>query len=160
MKPNDHTVANTYTNLYIQIIFAVKGRENLIIEKYREEVEKYICGIISNKDSKPLAIYCNPDHVHVLIGIHPAISISNMAKEIKSNSSKWINQKGWLRGKFSWQNGFGAFSYSKSHLDSVAKYILRQPEHHKRTTFKEEYLDILRKRDVAYDEQYLFEWYD
>ena len=153
-------MANTYTQLYVQIIFAVKGRSNLVSAKHREELEKYICGIITNKRSKPLAIYCNPDHIHVLIGLHPALSISEITRDIKANSSKFINEKRWITGKFLWQDGFGAFTYAKSQLDKVIKYILNQPLHHKRQTFKEEYLEFLKKFKIQYSEQYLFEWYD
>jgi len=151
---------NTYTQVYVQIVFAVKGRQNLITEKIRDTVEKYICGIISNKKSKPIAIYCNPDHIHILIGLHPSVSISDMARDIKANSSKWINENNWIVGKFSWQEGFGAFTYSKSHIDNVVKYILNQKEHHRKTSFKEEYIKFLEKFEVDYDEKYLFVWND
>jgi len=151
---------NTYTQLYIQVIFAVQGRENFISEKFRVLLEKYMCGIITNNKSKPLAIYCNPDHTHILFGLHPNFSISEMSRDIKANSSKWINENKFIRGKFSWQEGFGAFSYSKSQIDAVAKYILNQPQHHKKSSFKEEYLAILKNSEIDYDEQYLFEWYD
>ena len=110
-------MANTYTQIYVQIVFAVKHRQNLISETNREKLEKYICGIISNKKSKPLAIYCNPDHTHVLIGLHPSVSISDMARDIKANSSKWINENNWLKQEFHWQTGCGAFTYSKSQVD-------------------------------------------
>jgi putative transposase len=123
-------------------------------------LEKYICGIIINKKSKPLAIYCNPDHIHILIGLHPAIAVSDITRDIKGSSSKFINDQKWVRGKFNWQDGFGAFTYSKSQIDNVAKYILNQPKHHKKQSFKEEYLGILKKLDIKYDEQYLFEWYE
>jgi REP element-mobilizing transposase RayT len=119
-----------------------------------------MCGIIKNNNSKPLAIYCNPDHVHVLIGLHPSISISTIAGDIKASSSKWINQQKYVAGKFSWQVGYGAFSYAKSEINNVAKYILGQAEHHKKSTFKDEYLLILQKLDVDYSETYLFEWID
>ena len=152
-------MANTYTQLYIQIVFAVKGRQNLVSEKWRDRLEKYICGIINKNESKPLAIYCNPDHIHLLIGLHPSISISDMARDIKSNSSKWINENKWVMGKFSWQEGYGAFSYSNSQIDNVIKYILNQPEHHNKVTFKNEYLSMLQKSEIDYDERYLFEWY-
>ena len=151
-------MANTYTQIYVQIIYAVKGRQNLIIEKHRQEVEKYICGIIKKNQSKPLAIYCNPDHVHVLIGLHPSFSISNMARDIKGNSSKWINEQKIIKGQFNWQEGYGAFTYSKSQLDAVCQYIINQPEHHKKSTFKEEYLLFLKKHEIDYDERYVFDW--
>ena len=130
-------MANTYTQKFDQIVFAVKNRKSLLIENHRVELEKYICGIIKNRDSKPLAIYCNPDHLHVLVGLHPTVSISDLTRDIKTNSSKWVNEQSWVEGKFNWQEGFGAFTYSKSQVDSVIKYILNQPLHHKKVTFKE-----------------------
>lgn len=153
-------MANTYTQIYIQIVFAVQGRHNLISESNREQLEKYMCGIVSNKKSKPLAVYCNPDHTHILIGLHPSVSISDMARDIKANSSKFINEEKWIRGKFSWQEGFGAFSYSKSQIGAVAKYILNQHEHHKKKTFKEEYVNFLEKFKIDYNEKYLFDYYE
>ena len=122
--------------MYVQIIFAVKGRRNLISETHRDEIEKYICGVINNNKSKPLAIYCNPDHIHVLIGMNPSLSISDLVRDIKANSSRWINEKKWISEQFRWQEGYGAFTYSKSQLDSVIKYIIDQPEHHKMWSFK------------------------
>jgi len=151
-------MANTYTQMYLQIIFAVQGRENVIKEKFRDELEKYMCGIITNNKSKPLAIYCNPDHTHILIGLHPTISVSTLTGDVKAGSSKWINERRLVSGKFNWQDGYGAFTYSKSQIDDVTKYILNQPEHHKKKTFKEEYLSILKKLEIKYDETYLFEW--
>jgi REP element-mobilizing transposase RayT len=153
-------MANTYTQLLIQVIFAVKGRQNLILEQNRIPIEKYICGIISNKNSKPLAIYCNPDHCHVLVGIDPNISVSKLTGEFKANSSRWINEQKMIPGKFEWQDGFGAFSYSKSQLDTVVKYILNQKERHRKITFQEEYLQLLEKFDIDFNEKYLFEYYD
>jgi REP element-mobilizing transposase RayT len=153
-------MANTYSQIYIQIVFAVKGRQNLISEKNRVALEKYICGIVSNKQSKPIAIYCNPDHLHLLIGLHPSIAISDIVRDIKANSSKWINAQNWILGKFSWQVGFGAFSYSKSQIDSVVNYILNQAAHHKKKTFKEEYKDFLEKFNIDYKEKYLFDYYE
>ncbi|WP_127140321.1 IS200/IS605 family transposase [Flagellimonas marinaquae] len=153
-------MANTYTQILVQIVFAVKGRQNLITEKHREQVEKYICGIVNNKKSKALAIYCNPDHCHILMGLHPSVSISEMARDIKANSSKWINENKWVMGKFAWQEGYGAFTYSRSQLNKVVQYIRNQPEHHKKKTFKEEYIDFLEKFDIQYDDKYMFEFND
>ena len=153
-------MANTFTQIYVQVVFAVKGRNNLISESFRVKTEKYICGIVSNHKSKPIAIYCNPDHAHVLIGLHPSIAISDIVRDIKASSSKWINENKWVKGQFRWQEGYGAFTYSKSQVDTVAKYILNQPEHHRKKSFKEEYLNILHKADISYDEKYLFEWYN
>lgn len=153
-------MANTYTQMYVQIVFAVLGKTNVIREINREELEKYICGIISNNKCKPLAIYCNPDHSHILLGLHPTIAVSDLTRDIKSSSSKFINNKKWVMGKFAWQDGFGSFTYSKSQIDGVVKYVLSQPIHHKKRTFREEYLDILQKNDIEYDERFLFEWYE
>lgn len=153
-------MANTYTQMYVQIVFTVQGRSNLISPKFRDELEKYICGIVSGNKCKPLAIYCNPDHTHILIGLHPTISASKIAEQIKSNSSKWINQRKLIVGKFNWQDGYGAFTYSKSQIDNVINYILNQPEHHKKQTFREEYLAFMEKFDIDFDPRYLFEWYD
>jgi REP element-mobilizing transposase RayT len=126
---------DTYTHLYVHIVFAVKGRENCISEIIRERLEKYICGIVANNQSKPLAIYCNPDHVHLMIGLHPSISVSDMVRDIKSNSSKFIKVERLKAGKFSWQEGYAAFTYEKSQIDAVVKYILNQPEHHRKSSF-------------------------
>jgi len=151
-------MADTYTQLIIQIVFAVKGREGIVSEKYREPIEKYITGIITKRGSKLLAIYCNPDHIHILIGLNPDGSISELVRDVKSNSTKWINENNWFKGVFKWQQGYGAFSYSKSQLDNVVNYILNQPEHHKKKSFKDEYFEFLEKFEVVFDEKYLFEW--
>jgi putative transposase len=151
-------MANTYTQLYIQAVFAVQGRPNLIPQKNKEELHKYITGIIQNNKHKLLAINCMPDHVHVFFGLHPSQSISDLLRDIKTNSSKFISEKKWISGKFEWQLGFGAFSYSKSHIDNVIKYINNQESHHKKKSFKEEYLEFLKKFDIDYDEKYLFDW--
>jgi putative transposase len=153
-------MANTYTQLYVQFVFSVKGRDNLIKEKFRDELEKVMCGIISNHKSQTYAIYANPDHTHIFVGMHPTLSPSKLMEQVKSGSSNWLNNKKYITGKFQWQDGFGAFTYSKSHIDKVVKYILNQPEHHKKQSFKEEYLSFLTKFDIDYDPKYLFEWYD
>jgi len=149
---------NTYSQIYVQIVFAVKDRENLISKIHREELHKYITGIVQNRGQKMLSIFCMPDHVHLLVGIKPSIAISDLVRDIKAGSSNFINQQHWVKGKFNWQEGFGAFSYSKSQIDTVIKYILSQEEHHKKTTFREEYFDFLRKFEIDYDEKYVFEW--
>lgn len=151
-------MANTYSQIYIQIVFAVKGRENLITQEKREELHKFITGIISNREQKLLSIFAMPDHVHILIGMKPNIAISDLVRDIKAGSSKFINDSKWINGKFNWQEGYGVFSYSKSHLDNVIKYILNQEEHHKKQTFEEEYHSFLEKFEIEYDEKYLFEW--
>ena len=141
-------MANTYTQIYIHIVFAAQGRNNLIPKSIREELHKYITGIVQNRNHKMLAIFCMPDHTHVLVGMKPDISISDLTRDIKAISSKFINDNRFLKGKFNWQVGFGAFSYSKSQIDSVIKYILNQEQHHKRKSFKEEYLELLRNSEL------------
>lgn len=149
---------NTYSQIYVQIVFAVKGRQNLISKNNREELHKYITGIVQSREQKMLAIFAMPDHVHILVGMKPNLSISDLVRDIKAGSSKYINENKWIQGKFHWQEGFGAFSYAKSQQDIVVKYILNQEEHHKTKSFKEEYLDFLEKFEIEYDEKYLFEW--
>ena len=152
-------MANTYSQIYLHLVFAVKGRDSLINEAFRNELEKYICGIVTLKEQKILAIYCMPDHAHLLISLKPTCSISDFVRDIKNNSSKFINEQKLLKGKFYWQEGYGVFSYSKSQLDKVVKYIIYQPVHHKIKTFKEEYIELLKKFEIEFNEKYLFETY-
>ena len=149
-------MANTYTQLYVHIIFAVKGRQNLISTNWKDEIYKYITGIITNKEQKLIAINGMPDHIHILIGLKPDKSISDLVRDIKSNSSKFINDKKWINGRFEWQTGFGAFSYSHSQLTNVINYIQRQEEHHKTKTFKEEYTEFLKLFNVEFKKEHLF----
>jgi len=149
---------NTYSQIYIQIVFAVKGKQNLIQNDHREELHKYITGIVQNRGQKMLAIFCMPDHTHIFIGLQPSIAISDLVRDIKAGSSKFINDNKWMRGKFNWQEGFGSFSYSRSHIDKVVHYILNQQEHHRKKSFREEYIEFLTKYAVDYNEKYLFEW--
>jgi putative transposase len=151
-------MANTYTQIIIQLVFAVEERQSLIAAAHQEEVNKYITGIVQKKRSKMLAINGVPDHIHILLGLHPTQAISDLVRDIKSDSSEWINGKGWVRGRFSWQEGYGAFSYSRSQLDTVAKYVLNQPEHHSKHSFKAEYLSTLRNFDIAFEEEYVFKF--
>ncbi|OEK00782.1 transposase [Roseivirga sp. 4D4] len=151
-------MANTYTQLYIQLVFAVKYRESLIDEKIRIDVQKYITGIVSNQEHKLMAIYVLPDHCHILIGLNPKQSIADLVRTIKSNSSKWINESMSLKKRFQWQEGYGAFTYSQSQIPSVISYILNQKEHHRKKGFKEEYFEFLRKFNIDHDEKYLFDW--
>jgi len=153
-------MANTYTQLYVQYVFTVKGRENLIKENLRPELEKVMCGIVSKNKSKTLAVYCNPDHTHIFVGLHPTIPVSKLIEQIKSGSSNWLNSNKYIHGKFCWQDGYGAFSYSKSHIEKVVEYIINQPERHKTKSFQDEYLSFLKKFNIDYDSKYLFEWYD
>ncbi len=150
---------NTYFQLYIQMVFDVKGRQCFIQESFRDELQKYISGIIKEKKQKLYAIYCMPDHTHIFVSIKPDIAISDLVRDVKANSSSFIKEKHFVKN-FSWQTGFGAFSYSKSQALKVVDYILRQPEHHKKKTFKQEYIEFLQKFDIEYDDQYLFEFYD
>lgn len=150
-------MANTYSQLYIQIVFAVKGRQSLIREEFREELQKYISGIIKEKQQKLYAIYCMPDHTHILVSIKPDMAISDLVRDIKANSSSFIKQKHFINN-FSWQTGFGAFSYSKSQAHNVVEYILNQPLHHQKKTFKEEYIEFLQKFEIEYNNEYLFEF--
>ncbi|MCF8324170.1 MAG: IS200/IS605 family transposase [Leadbetterella sp.] len=150
----------TYSQLYIQIVFAVKGRQNLIEKEWRDELHKYISGIITSKGQKSIIVNGVADHIHCFVGLKPAMAISDLVRDIKNNSSKYVNENGWVKGKFRWQEGFGSFSYSHSHIDNVYRYILNQEEHHKKKTFKQEYLEFLEKFRIEYNEKYLFEWYD
>jgi putative transposase len=151
-------MANTYSQLYIQIVFDVKGRRNLIAKQHREELHKYLTGIVQNRDQKMLSVFAMPDHVHLFVGMKPSISISDLVRDIKAGSSNFMNDHHWASGKFNWQEGFGAFSYSQSHINRVVKYILNQEEHHRKRTFREEYIALLKKFEVEYEEKYLFEW--
>ncbi|MDP3929806.1 MAG: IS200/IS605 family transposase [Bacteroidota bacterium] len=153
-------MTNTYTQLFVQFVFTVNCESCFIKEEFREELERVICGIISEHKSKTYAIYCNPDHVHILVSINPSMSTSKLIEQIKSGSSKWLNNKKYLPTKFSWQDGYGAFSYSKSHTKNVVDYILNQPEHHKKQSFQEEYLLLLEKFEVEHNEKFLFKWFD
>ncbi|MEW6608253.1 MAG: IS200/IS605 family transposase [bacterium] len=151
-------MANTYSQIYIQIVFAVKGRQHLIPKQHREELQKYITGIVQAREQKMLSIFCMPDHTHLLVGLKPSIATSNLVRDIKAGSSNFINNNKWIRGNFNWQEGFGAFSYSRSQVDDVIKYILNQEYHHRKRTFREEYIEFLKKFKIEYDEKYLFEW--
>lgn len=152
------TMANTYTQIYIQVIFAVKGRQNLLRRENREELHKYITGIVRNNKQKLIRINSVPDHVHILLGVKPDIALSDLVRDIKANYSRFINGKGWVKGRFNWQEGFGAFSYSHSQLDRVIKYIDQQEQHHRKESFKEEYLGLLEKFQVEGDQRFVFEW--
>jgi putative transposase len=149
-------MANTYTQMYIHIVFSVKNWQKLITNNFRDDLYKYIAGIIKNDGHKPLAINGIPDHIHIFLGLNPNISVSDSVRDIKSNSSKFINEKKLVKGRFEWQDGFGAFSSSHSQIDSVIKYIMNQETHHRKKTFKEEYLELLKKFNVEYDQRYVF----
>ena len=149
-------MANTYTQIHIQTVFAVQNRQSMIGEQRKDDLYKYITSIIQNNDHKLLQINGMPDHIHILFGMRPVQSLSELMKQVKQDSSKWINQNRLTRGKFSWQEGYGAFSYSKSQLPRVIKYIRNQGKHHKTKTFREEYLALLEAHGIDYDERYIF----
>jgi len=150
--------AGTYSQIYIQIVFAVKGRNNLIHSNWEGDLYKYITGIVQNKEQKMLAINGMPDHVHFLIGMKPSCCLSDLVREIKKSSNLFINEKRFVKSKFEWQSGYGAFSYSRSALDNVIAYIMNQKNHHKKKTFREEYIEFLQKFQIEYKDEYLFEW--
>jgi putative transposase len=152
-------MSGTYSQIYVQYVFAVRGRDNLLQKAWREEVFKYIAGVIKGKNQKSIIVNGVADHVHVFVGLKPTMNIADLVRDIKNNSSKFINDQKYLKGKFSWQEGYGVFSYAHSQIDNVYQYIANQEEHHRRT-FKEEYLDFLQKFDIEYNEKYLFEWLD
>ena len=151
-------MANTFSQIYIQAVFAVEMRQSLIKPDFKEELQKYMSGILRKKGQKLIEINCMPDHAHLLIGLKPSVALSDVVRDVKSDSTEFINSKRWIRGRFSWQEGFGAFSYSQSHLDSVIKYIRNQEKHHAEKSFKSEYLSMLRKFDIGYDPRFVFEF--
>jgi len=150
----------TFSQIYIQVVFAVKGRNCLILPSWEDELYKYITGIVQNKNQKMLAINGVHDHIHFLIGMKPSCCLSDLVREIKKSSNKFINEKRFIKYKFEWQEGYGAFSYSHSALDNVIAYIQRQKEHHKKLSFREEYVLFLKKFNVDFKEDYLFKWID
>jgi putative transposase len=149
-------MANTYTQIHIQFVFAVKFRDGLIHDSFKQELFKYISGIVNAHNHKLLAINSMPDHIHIFIGMRPTQSISDLMQDIKGNSSKWINEKKFLKVRFEWQEGYGAFSYSKSHVNRVIDYIFNQENHHKKESFQEEYVQFLKAFEINYDERYIF----
>jgi putative transposase len=153
------TCANTYLQIYLQLVFSPLGRENIIPLKNKEELQKYTTGIIQNRKHKLLAINNMKDHIHIFIGYNPAQLLPDLMRDIKANTSKFINERKWLSGSFRWQEGYGAFSYSHSDIDRVIKYINNQEEHHKKVTFRNEYLELLNQYKLDYNPDYLFEWY-
>ncbi|GAB6142262.1 hypothetical protein JCM14076_29910 [Methylosoma difficile] len=151
---------STFTQIYIHYVFTVKGRQNLLRQPWRDEVFKYISGIIKAKNQKPIIVNGMADHVHVFVGLKPTMAIADLVRDIKNNSSNFINEKNFVDGKFAWQEGYGAFSYAHSQIDSVYQYIANQEAHHQTKSFKDEYMDFLKKFEIEYKEEYLFEWID
>jgi len=151
-------MVGTYSQLYIHIVFAVQGRQNLIAKEWKDDLHKYIAGIIKGKEQKSIIVNGMPDHIHAFIGLKPSMRISDIARDMKNNSSKFVNEHRLVKGKFFWQEGYGAFSYGQSQIETVYNYILNQEKHHKRKSFKEEYFELLQKFHVDYNEKYLFDW--
>ena len=153
-------MANTYSQIYIHLVFAVKHRQHLTHQGFKDELYKYIAGIIRNKGQKLLAINGMPDHIHIFIGLEPDMKLSDLVRDIKSASSLFVNEKHLSKQKFHWQEGYGAFSYSQSQRSFVIKYIMEQEKHHGKRTFRTEYHELLKKFETAFEEKYLFEFFD
>lgn len=152
--------AGTFSQIYIQLVFVVKGRENLLKKTFREEVFKYMSGIVKAKGQKSIIINGVEDHVHLFIGLKPSMRLSDLVRDIKNNTTNFINEKKFVPGRFAWQEGYGAFSYSQSHMDNVYQYIFNQERHHQKKSFKEEYRELLEKFQIDYKEEFLFDFYE
>jgi REP element-mobilizing transposase RayT len=153
-------MANTYSQINIHCVFAVKNRENIIIKNFRDNLHRYMSGILKNDHAYPLAIGGWKDHMHVFFELPVTLPVSKLMQMLKASSSKWINDNKLVKGKFQWQEGYGAFSYSRSQRDTVINYIMNQEAHHRVKTFREEYLELLERFKISYDEKYLFEFYE
>ncbi|MGA2406305.1 MAG: IS200/IS605 family transposase [Bacteroidales bacterium] len=150
-------MADTYTKLFIHTVFAVRGRENIISLRWKDDLYRYITGIVTNNDQKLMIINGMPDHIHLLLSIKPAIALSDLIRDIKANSSRFINEQRWVQGRFEWQHGFGAFTCNPAELDTIINYIKNQEEHHKMKSFKEEYVNLLNYNNIVYKTEYLFD---
>lgn len=153
-------MANTYSQIYLQFVFAVRGRQSLIKKENKEELHKYITALVQARKAKMLAVHCMPDHIHLFVGFKPSVLISDFVKEIKVESNEFIKSKNWIKGNFNWQEGYGVFSYGHSQIDRVCKYVLNQEVHHKKKKFKEEYHEFLEKFAIPFEDKYLFEFYE
>lgn len=153
-------MANTYSQVNVHCIFSVKGRENIITSEFRDRLHSYMSGILKNDGAFPLAVNGWKDHVHVFFELPMTMSVADLIRNLKATSSKWINDNGFVKGTFRWQEGYAAFSYSRSQRDDVIRYIMEQERHHAAKSFREEYMDLLQKYGIAYDEKYVFEFYD
>lgn len=153
-------MANTYTNCYVHLVFAVKNREALIKKQWKNELEKYITGIIQNHKHKMLAIGTMPDHIHIFIGYNVNQLIPDLVEEIKTSSNSWVKQMNYSKFKFEWQKGYGAFTHSRSQIDQVIKYINTQEVHHSKKSFREEYFETLNKNEIEYKDEYLFDFFE
>jgi len=156
MAINLRCMANTYSQIYIQVVFAVQGRQNLIRPERKEELHKYITGIVTRQGQKLIAVHCMPDHTHILIGLRPSMALSDLVGDIKTGSTNHINENRWMIGRFSWQEGFGAFSYAHSQIGQLADYIRDQVKHHERKTFRQEYLQFLKRFGIEHDQRFIF----
>ena len=153
-------MANTYTQMYVHLVFSPKNRNALIGKEWKNNLEKYITGIVQNHGHKLLAIGAMPDHIHIFIGYNVNHLISNLVEEIKTSSNVWIKQNKLSNFHFEWQKGYGAFSHSRAQIDTVVNYVLNQEKHHKKKSFKEEYLEILRKNDIDFKHEYVFDFFE
>ena len=150
-------MANTYSQIILHIVFSVKKRENLLKDEWREDLHKYITGIIRNRDQNLIIINSVSDHLHLLIAVKPSIIVSNLIRDIKNNSSKFINKNDWVKGKFNWQKGFGIFSLGHSQIEMAKKYISRQKIHHIQRSFHEEYIKLLRRYKIEFNDKFVFD---
>ena len=153
-------MANTYSQIYLQVVFAVEGRQNFIQKRNKEELHKYITGIVTERGQKLLAVHCMPDHTHVLIGLKPSVALSDVVRDVKNASTNFVNRTKWVAGRFSWQEGFGAFSYGHSQLTGIINYIKDQEQHHASRTFRQEYIQFLKKYEIDHDEKFIFKSVD
>lgn len=151
-------MADTYTQIFYHIVFAVRNRASLIVPAIKEDLYKYITGIVSNQNQKMFINSGMPDHVHILMNCKPNMNLSNNIREIKEHSTKFINAKKLIKGKFFWQEGFGAFTVSKKDVPLILNYIKNQEEHHRKKTFREEYIDFLKENEIEFKEEYVFDF--
>ena len=149
-------MANTYSQIYIQVVFAVESRQSLISRENKEELHKYLTGVVTERQQKLLAVHCMPDHTHMLVGLRPSMALSNLVHDVKIASANFVNRQAWVAGRFGWQEGFGAFSYGHSQLTRIIRYIQNQEQHHAKLSFREEYLRFLRKYEIDHDERFVF----
>jgi len=151
-------MAGTFSQIHIQLVLAVQGRANLIVDPWRERMNRYITGIVKKKKQKLIIVNGMPDHLHVFVGLSPGMAIADLVRDMKNNSSNFINNHRWVQRHFQWQEGYGAFSYGHSQIDAVYRYIAGQQQHHRKRTFREEYIQLLKKFEIEFDERYLFTW--
>jgi REP element-mobilizing transposase RayT len=153
-------MASTFSQIYIQTVFAVENRQSLIAPAIKEDLYKYITGIVRKQNQKLIAINGMPDHLHILIGLKPAKALADLVRDIKSDSATFINKRRLIHGRFNWQEGYGAFSYGHSQLNRVIRYIQNQEKHHRQHSFRNEYMTLLRKFDIAFEDRYVFKFVD